>query len=126
SECGVERLAAHIRVDVVTHSLQELDCALADFLLASLSGNLDRPVERHPCHDFRMGEVLWGSPDLPDSLVGLPPNPRQMPENGPPDRSSTFDRRQTVNLRVIERVDNFTIDIKLRLLDRSVADAHRP
>src|SRR6516225_8896803 len=49
-----------------------------------------------------------------------------MPEKGATDRNRAVDRRHSVEMGVIERVEDFAVDIELGLVYRSVADAGGP
>ena len=66
---GVESLFAHLVVDFGPDLPPPLDRAL----LVVLLDRLDRPVERHPCHDLGVSEVTTWSPDLPNTVVRFTP-----------------------------------------------------
>ena len=118
-------MPADILVDFGADSPQALERAVAARLLADLFEDLDRAVERDPRHHLRMGEMLLRPANFPDPLIGQRPDPRQMPEKGAADRDAALHGRQTVQLGVVQGVEDFAIDIELRLLDGGIADAHR-
>src|SRR5271168_2542774 len=72
-----------------------------------------------------MGEMLRWPAHLPDALVGLIPDRGQMPEDRLADRGAASDRGQAAQMGVIERVENFAIDVELGLVCRTIADAYR-
>ncbi len=75
-----------------------------------------RPVDRHPCHYFRMGEVTLRPADFPDALVRLRPIldyevdqvPLEMPVIG-----AVVDLERATD---VHRVDHLAVDVELKLL----------
>src|SRR6266446_10119670 len=86
--------------------------------------NLDRAVEGYPRHDFRMSEVLRRPAHLPDPLVRLIPNPGQVFEQDRPYRVPVFVGGQAVAVSMVKRIEDFAVDVELRLIYCGVADAH--
>src|SRR5215470_1520372 len=119
-------MAADVVMDVVSYPPQTPDRTRTADFFAQPFENFYRPVERHPRHYFRMGEVLRRPAHFPNALVSPAPNPRQMVENGGADRHGAIHCGQAVKMGVVQRVENFAVDIELCLPDRRIADAYRP
>src|SRR5712671_6800162 len=88
-------------------------------------GDLDRPVEGDPGHHLRMREMLRRPAHLPDTLVRLIPDLSQMRKNDLADCGAAVDRRQAVQMGLVERVEDLTKDIELNLVCGVVTDTHR-
>src|SRR5215471_19981398 len=63
---------------------------------------------------------------LPDTLVRLVPDLSQMAKDDLADCGSAIDRLQTVQMGLVECVEDLTKDIELNLVRGVVADADRP
>ena len=70
-----------------------------------------------------MGEVLPRPAHLPDSLVRLIPDPGQVFEQNRSYCVPVFVGRQAVAVSVVQRINNFAVDVELDLIYRGVADA---
>ena len=86
---------------------------------------LDRAVDGHPRHHFRMREVLPGRAHLPYSFVRFRPDRGnvigQLALHGP----GCFSRRQSREARMMQRIRHLAIHVELVLTRRGIADAHR-
>src|SRR5271155_3113526 len=112
-------------MNVVTCPPQFLNRTVAADLLADLLQNFDGPVEGNPCHYLGMGEVLRRPAYFPNALVRLAPDPRQVTENAAADRDRPVNRRQTVDMSMVQGIEDLAVDVELRLVDGRIPYAYR-
>src|SRR4029453_2398717 len=82
--------------------------------------------QRDPAHHLRVGEVERAVADFPDASVGPPPDLADVigdAAENPADVRVDAVMAIAVDLR---RLEQAAVDVVLDLLDRAVADAHRP
>ena len=87
-------------------------------------GDGDRPIERHPRHHLRVGEVPPRPAHLPDALVRLPPEFLEKRDERPLELPG---RRVWGNARLqrqVHRVHYLAVDIELELVDGGIPDPH--
>src|SRR5947207_4551106 len=70
--------------------------------------------------------MLRRSAHLPDALVRLSPDLSQMPKNDLSDCGAAVDRRETMQMALVECVEDLTKNIELSLARGIVTDADRP
>src|SRR5258707_2681348 len=121
AELAIERLLANIAMDLVAQLAPALGPVGAEPF-----GDLDRPVEGDPGHHLRMGEMLRRTAHLPDTLVGLIPDPSQMRKDDLADCGAAFDRGQAVQIGLEECVEDLAKDIELNLVRGVVTATDRP
>ena len=91
-----------------------------------ISASFGGAVERHPAHQLRRDVVLRLAARLPDPLVGLAPDARRALGLGLDDRPQP-PRQPLAAPRVQQdRVQHRAVDVVLALVERAVADPHRP
>jgi hypothetical protein len=73
-----------------------------------------------------MGEMLRWAPHLPDPLVGSIPDTSEMLEDGLAYRGAALNRRQAVQMGLVERIKDLTKDIELNLVRGVVSDSNGP
>src|ERR1700750_437454 len=84
---------------------------------------LDRPIESHPSHHLRIGEMLWAAANLPDSLVWLGPDALKMGEESDLQLPAGLARGPFGDPPLMERVHHLAEHVELALVVRIVADA---
>src|SRR5947208_12832405 len=88
-------------------------------------GCLDCAIECHPGHHFRMDEMTSRSSHFPDAFVRFRPGTAQKRHQSELEIPRLLVDGNTAPAPEMERVDQLTIDIKLELMHRPIADAHR-
>ena len=94
--------------------------------VAAVVGELGRAIHRDPAHELRGHVVLGRAARLPDPLVGLAPHLHRALRLGLDDRPQPA--RQPVAAARVEqdRVEHRAEHVVLALVERAVADPHRP
>ncbi len=81
-------------------------------------------VECHPRHHLRMHEMLRRRAHLPDPLVGQPPDPLEMVEEGDAQRPAPRIGGKPAAHRMLEHVGELAVDVELGLARGGIAHAH--
>jgi phosphatidylserine/phosphatidylglycerophosphate/cardiolipin synthase-like enzyme len=77
---------------------------------AEVLGHLDRPVDRNPRHDLRVGEEAPPSPDLPDAFIGHLPDALEMRHERTLHVPRGVASRQPALARLVEDVHDLAVD----------------
>src|SRR5262249_11708940 len=82
----------------------------------------DGAIHSHPRHHFRVRELLTFSTNLPDALIGMPPNLFQMGYPVSFYGSTLFRHTRCAFPGLMHCIRNFAIDIQLELSSSGIAD----
>lgn len=86
---------------------------------------VDHPVGRDPRHDLGVGEVLTGSADLPQAVVGLLPGPFEVLHQSRLDVPAVVGGVHERLAGEGQAVQDLTPDVELQLVCGGVADPDR-
>ena len=118
-ELLVEAVRADVGVDLVAQGAPALHRPVQRVLLDRAHG----AVERDPRHDLRVDEVPPLAADLPDALVRLAPDLREVVEEDLLQVPRVLQELEPMRARLVQRVDHLPEHVDLQLLARGVADA---
>src|SRR5215469_5478107 len=92
---------------------------------AETLGAAYHPIHRDPCHNLRVGEVLWLTAHLPDSVIGLVPDLLETSHERELQLPACLVDSQLALAPMMEDVHDLAVDVELQLPACRVADAHR-
>src|ERR1700741_1322447 len=121
SELRVERPLTHIAMDLVTHPLPAGHVsAQAEFFCV-----VDGPIERHPCHDLGIGEVLASAAQFPNAFVRFLPYLGKMIGQRALQRGIGCARSDSAKMRMQQCIGDFAVYVELQLLRSCIPNPDR-
>jgi hypothetical protein len=69
ADAGLEALLTNVGVDALAQRRQMRQHGAGAVADTELGDGLHRAIDRHPCHDLRMGEMAPAAANLSDALV---------------------------------------------------------
>src|SRR5205823_5016180 len=121
AELAVEAALAYLGVNLLTEPAPAVQSAVA----AELFGALDRSIDGHPRHDFRICEMLRTTADLPHPLVRPLPDRGEMLHERLLQAPRIKAARQTGTPALMQGVHDLPENVELELRKCRVPDAHR-
>ena len=120
AEFRVEAVAADLDMDGVAQLLPTVERAFE----TRTFDRLDAAVESDPGHHLAVREVPLRAAHLPDAFVGPLPGGFHKFDQGPGVGPAIRVDLEPCRMRMVERVDDFSINVQLKLIRGGVADAH--
>ncbi len=117
---GVDALGHDVGADGLAQGAPVFQRAL----IAEVLNAADRAVQHHPGHHLGIGEVLRPRAHLPDALVRLVPDLRDMADHRLLQRPALAVGAAGRLAALVEDIHQLAIDVELELLVGGVADAH--